>query len=185
MPTYQWVSFVNHSDPSGDWQDPAKAYDGDWTSRWYGDIAWNVSFYAGWTNFLELILAAAIWIDKIRFSYGHSFANKKIDIDVYNSELGVWQHVIEQFLVYGTQHTASLPSTRTDRVRVRIDNTGPEAYLYEVDVRQVIPDTPEPPPNPPEVYQTIMKTQETNKTQGEVTRMRMLHRTTMIKPWVV
>ena len=181
MPTYQYVSFVNHSDPSGDWQNPGRAYDGDW-----GNYSWNQTFHAGWTNFLELILAATIWIDRIRFKYAQAFGGKKIDIDVYNSDLDVWQHVVEEVLPYHTQQTVIIPSTHTDRVRVRIDNIADEAYIYEVDVRQVIPDTPEPPPNPPEVYQTTTKTQETNKTQGgELTRMRMLHRITVIKPWVV
>lgn len=180
MPTYQYVSFVNHSDPSGDWFNPGRAYDGDWSN-----FARNDHFYAGWTNFLELILAATIWIDRIRFKYAQAFAGKKIDVDVYNSDLGVWQHVVEEVLPYYTQQTVIIPSTSTDRIRVRIDNVGPEAFLYEADVRQVIPDTPEPPPNPPEVYHTTTKTQKTNRTDGKLTRMRMLHRTTVIKPWVV
>jgi hypothetical protein len=177
MPTYSWVSPTSHSDPSLTWQDPANAYDGDWDTS-----AWNIKG-AGYTAFLTLILPSTMWIDRIRFKYAHDIANKKIDIDVYDVDAGSWVNIIDAAYPYNVQNTIVLPVEKTDRIRVRIDNAL-FVVLFEVDVEQVIPDTPAPPSNPPEVY-VKRETKQMGEPTLETTRVRVLHRVTEIKPVVI
>lgn len=184
MPTYQWVSPTGHIEPTGNWNNPANAYDGNWNT--YAD---NSTYVGDWTVFIILTLPGNMWIDKIRFKYLRAWYPtypKKIDVDVYNVNTGAWEDVIEADYDGGVQHTITLPSVYTDRLRIRLENgCGLYGYLYEVDVEQVIPDPDVPtPPNPPETYQTITK-ETKGKPPEKTTRIRTLHRTTRIAPWVV
>jgi hypothetical protein len=181
MPTYAWVSPTGHIEPTGEWVNPANVYDGNWDT-----YAYNVTVHDGWTVFIVLTLTGNMWIDRIRFKYNECVLDKKIDIDVYDVNAGVWVNEVESIYEYGVKHEAAIPMIYTDRVRVRIEGS-PTDYLHEIDVEQVIPDTPPPPPPPnaPEVYRETKKEQKGQPVLLHTARDRVVHRVTVIKPWVV
>lgn len=186
-----WISPTGFTDATSTWTDEPNTYDDDWNT-----FATGVSTGVGgpWypTGFLELLLPSAMWINKIRFKYDASLATKKIDLDVYNVETGLWEDIIFDDYTYLVVHEVSFEAKYTDRVRVRIqtgDKTGGKvARLWELAVLQI-----EAPFNPPEIYVTKARGSPTPEpathavNEGNplrLARLRWLRRTTTTQPHV-
>lgn len=188
MPTYSWVSPTGHIEPSGDWHNPANAYDGNWATN--ADVQahyWDGISYP--TNYLTLTFAALMYIDRLNFKYNlSSYAGSKIQIDVWNQDMGAWDSFyLDGVLDFDTTVELIIPTKHTDRVRIRAELSGVSFLLYELRAEQVTPDLPAPPPAPPNPPETIDQKIE-ERTQSPTlgfTRIRTLHRTTKLKPWVI
>lgn len=87
-PAGSWVSPIAHYEPTGEWLDPEKAYDGD-----VATFTRNPIDAGEWSPFLELLINE-VNINKIRFySYYTGDFQFPIDVDVWYA--GDWHHVYE------------------------------------------------------------------------------------------
>lgn len=198
MVTYTYTSPTSHTEPSGDWKNPTRVYDGNWNNN--ANV--NISYLGplGYrTNFLVLNFTSPIIIDRVRFKWSNT-PNYEITIDAFNTQTSAWETVWNDFIttfcpanaspgVVGTTEI-SFANKTIDKVRIAAHLSGVEFDLYELDVRRVVPDSPaEPiPPTPSnQVAYDQEKKEETSTaaTGAGHTRVRTLHRRTILTPLII
>jgi len=123
-----WVSPTGHNDPSNDWDDEAKAYNGN-TGNWAqsSDVPLNE-----WTGFLELT-HAALDCNKVQVYVGSGDWVANIDLDVYYDS--DWHHVYQGISTdYGWMEKPLGGTYSVTALRIRLYNRGPTADLRICDV---------------------------------------------------
>lgn len=192
MPTFIYASPTGFIEPSGDWHNPARVFDGNWDN--FADVEAHYWMEDGgrldwWSNWLTLTLGATRYVDRVRLK---SFNNPwyETNIQILNQSTGVWDTIIDAQITQLGQVEIAIPNTLSDRLRIRASLSGVEYDLYELDYRYVVSDVPDvPPPQQNEVIiikETDQSTSSVSLTEtGCGARVRSKHRTTRLEPVII